>query len=79
MVQLCKKTVEFPLVQHIDQIVAVAVTMRDSSHRPGKLKGSSISQLCHSVTRDSCVETPCGTRRTQTRGSRRVMCQWQER
>ena len=65
MIQLCKNTVEFPMVQHIDQIVSVAVTMRDSSP----------SQVCHSVTRDSCVETP----RVQTRESRRVMCQWQER
>ena len=58
MIQLCKKTVEFPTVQYIDQIVSVAVTMRGSSHRLSKLKGSSISQLCHLVTRDRCVETP---------------------
>ena len=58
MIQLCKKTMEFPMELHIDQIVSVAVTMRDSSHRLSKPKGSSISQLCHVVTRDSCVETP---------------------
>ena len=33
MIQLCKKTVEFPMIQHIDQIVFVAVAMCDSSHR----------------------------------------------
>ena len=42
MVQLRKKTVEFPMVQHIAEIVCVAVAMRDSSHRASKLKGSSI-------------------------------------
>ena len=45
MIQLCKKTVEFPMVQHIDQIVCVAVAMRESSHRFIRLKGSTISQL----------------------------------
>ena len=45
MIQLWKKTVEFQMVQHIDQIVCVAVAMRDSPLRPSKLKGSSISQL----------------------------------
>ena len=59
------------MVQHIDPIVSVAVTMRDTSHRLSKLKGSSIAQLCYSVTRDSCLETP-STRRVQTRESRRV-------
>ena len=44
MIQLRKKTVEFP-VQDIDEIVCVAVAMRDSSHMPSKLKGSSILQL----------------------------------
>ena len=47
MIQLCKNTVEFPMVQHIDQIVSVAVTMRDSSP----------SQLCHSV-RATAVSRP---------------------
>ena len=42
MIQLRKKTVVFPVVQDIDQIVCVAVAMRDSSHRPSKLKGSSM-------------------------------------
>ena len=42
MIQLCKKTGEFPMVQHIDEIVCVAVAMQDSSHRHSKLKGSSI-------------------------------------
>ena len=46
MIQLCKKTVEFQMVQHIDQIVCVAVAMRDSTHRFGKLKRSSISHIC---------------------------------
>ena len=45
MIQFRKKTVEFPIVQHIDQIVCVAVAMRDSSQRPSKLKRTSISQL----------------------------------
>ena len=58
MVQLCKKIVEFPTIQHIDKIVSVAVTMRDSSLWVSKLKGSPVPQLCHSLTRDSCVETP---------------------
>ena len=47
MIQLRKKTVEFPTVQDTDQIVCVAVAMRDSSHRRSKLKGSSIDQLCY--------------------------------
>ena len=38
MIQLRKKTAEFPMVQDIDEIVCVAVAMRDSSHRPSKLK-----------------------------------------
>ena len=42
VIQLCKKTVELPMVQDIDQIVCVAGAMRDSSHRPSKLEGSSI-------------------------------------
>ena len=42
MIQLRKKTVEFPMAQDIDHIVCVTVAMRDSSHRPSKLKGSSI-------------------------------------
>ena len=45
MIQLFKTTVEFPMVQDVDQIVCVAVAMRHSSHRPSKLKGSSMSQL----------------------------------
>ena len=55
------------MVQHIDQIVSVAVTMRDSSNRISKLKGSSISRLCHSVKRDSCVETPSAKYRAESR------------
>ena len=41
MIQLCKKIVEFHMVQHIDQIVSVAVAMRDSFHKFSKLKRSS--------------------------------------
>ena len=47
MIQLCKRTGEFPMVQHIDQIVCVAVAMRDGSHRPTKLKGSSMTVVLH--------------------------------
>ena len=46
MIQFRKKTVEFPMVQDIVQILCVAVAMRESSHRPSKLKGSSKKQLC---------------------------------
>ena len=71
-IQLCKKIVEFSMVQHIDQIVSVAVRMRDTSHRLSKLKGSSISQLCHSVERVGFVETPSTKYRPQNRDGRCV-------
>ena len=47
MIQLHKKTVEFPMVQDIDKIVCVAVAIRDSSHRSSNLKGSSIVVVLH--------------------------------
>ena len=59
------------MVQHIDQIVSVAATMRDSSDRLSKPTVSSISQLCLSVKRDSCVwrlHVPSTDQRVETGG-----------
>ena len=55
MIQLRMKTLEFPMGTDIDDIVCVAGAMRDSFHRPSKLKGSS---------KNSCVT--CPITRTQT-------------
>ena len=42
---VARRSWSFFMVQHIDQIVCVAVAMRDSTFRPSKLRESSVSQL----------------------------------